>query len=373
MERNGEGWELIINLKPGLHLYKYVVDGLWYWDYEQPYTEFYGLINNIINVPPPIDCKKLVIIRGVSGSGKTTLAKKYLLKYGSYTFAEADQFMVDSAGNYSFNPKQLNFAHESCAKKVENGMKNEENLIVVSNTSIQYWEMYTYVILAQKYGYDLEFTETDTEWRYNPQVLFEKSNHSVPLETIHRQLENLKNNPTLLSKDMMIERILFTHGFRPTNYRPGLGTLFSKLIYYAFPSSEISEWIEKFKSHVGPERYSLYCRNKFQRDGGPADDGNIYYHITLTKYAPDDQLTPEQTSSYLGGLRKIIQEVKPQFVGVGMVQYEGNESYYCVVKWDEVNRLRESLGLVPLNLHVTLGFHKSDVYNVPKTTDTLIS
>jgi predicted kinase len=252
-----------------------VVDGLWYWDYEQPYTEIDGLMNNIINVPPPIDCKKLVIIRGVSGSGKTTLAKKYLLKYGSFIFAEADQFMVDSAGNYSFNPKQLTFAHESCAKKVENAMKNEENLIVVSNTSIQYWEMYTYVILAQKYGYDLEFTETDTEWRYNPKVLFEKSNHSVPLETIHRQLENLKNNPTLLSKDMMIERILLTCGFRPTNYRPGLGTLFSKLIYYAFPSSEISEWIEKFKSHVGPERYSLYCRNKFQRDGGPADDGNI--------------------------------------------------------------------------------------------------
>jgi len=306
----------------------------------------------------------------VSGSGKSTLSKKLLLEYGGFTFAEADQFMVDSAGKYSFNPKLLTFAHESCVNKVEKSMMNEENIITVSNTSIAYWEMYNYVVLAQKYGYDIEFREPETEWRYNQEILYEMNNHSVPLEAINRQLENLKNNPTL-STDLMIERILATCGCRPTNYRQGINIIHSKLIYYGTPSTDIIDWIEKLKSLLG-EKYVLYNRNRSNRDGGPLNGIDIY-HLTLTGFSPDDKLTSEQTNIYIEGLKNLSKEVSPQFIGLGKVQNEENESYYILVKWDEVNLLREKLGLIPLNLHITLGYHINDIHDLPKTLDTLIS
>jgi len=250
-------------------------------------------------------------------------------------------------------------------------MINEENIIIVSNTSIVYWEMYNYVILAQKYGYDIEFREPETEWRYNPQILYEKNKHSVPLESIKRQLENFKNNPTL-SRDIMIERILATGGCKPTNYRPGINIIHSKLIYYGTPSTDIIDWIEKLKSLLGSDQYALYYRNRSNRDGGPLNGIDIY-HMTLTGFNPDDNLTSEQTNIYLDGLRKLSEEVSPQWIGLGKIQYEENEAYYILVKWDEVNLLREKLGLRCLNLHITLGFHKNDIHNIPKTPDTLIS
>jgi len=372
MERNGDSWEVILNLIPGIHLYKFVVDGEWFWDYDQPHKEINGFMNNIIEVPPPIDTKLLVIIRGVSGSGKTTLAKKLLLKYGGFTVAEADQFMVDSAGNYSFNPKRLTFAHESCSNKVENAMSNQENIIIVSNTSIQYWEMYNYVILAQKYGYDIEFMESDTEWRYNSRILHEKNHHQVPIASINRQLENFKKNPTL-SKDLMIPRILDTSGCRPTSFLPGIHSPYPKFIYYGITSIELTDWIEKAKSYLGPEKYADCYRNRAMRDGGTNDDGMNIFHVTLSGYDPDDNLNAEQAKIYMEGLKRIKEEGSPEYLGLGKVQYEDNQSYYILIKWDEVNDLRTIMGLRPLNLHVTLGFDKIDVHNVPKTLDTLIN
>jgi len=371
MEREGDEWQVILNLIPGSHLYKFVVDGEWYCDENQPHQNINGVINNIIDVPPPIETKLLAIIRGVSGSGKSTLAKSLLLKYGGFTVAEADQFMVDSAGNYSFDPKRLTFAHESCAKKVETAMANQENIIIVSNTSIQYWEMYNYVILAQKYKYDVEFMEADTEWRYKANILFEKNAHKVPLASITRQLENLKKNPTL-PKDQMLARILATSGCRPTNFLPGVQSPYPKLIYYGLPSIQITDWIDKAKALLGPEKYARCKRYLALRDGGPTDDGLEVYHITLSGYDPDDNLNPEQTKSYIEGLKKISEEGSPQFLGLGKVKFEENESCYILVKWDEVNDLRATMELKPLNLHITLGFETKDVHTVPKTLDTLI-
>jgi len=44
----------------------------------------------------------LVIIRGLPGSGKSTFAKKFVEK--GFKHYEADMWMVDKDGNYSFDP-----------------------------------------------------------------------------------------------------------------------------------------------------------------------------------------------------------------------------------------------------------------------------
>jgi len=90
----------------------------------------------------------IVLLRGVSGSGKSTFARVLGGKH-----YEADMFFVDSDGVYKFNPKKLKEAHKWCHSSVELSMSNREDLIVVSNTFTQEWEIKPYYELAKKYNY----------------------------------------------------------------------------------------------------------------------------------------------------------------------------------------------------------------------------
>jgi len=321
----------------------------------------------------------LIIIRGITGSGKSTLGRKLLVEYGGRVQAEADHFMVDEFGNYAFNPKKLSYAHESCAAIVDQAMESNENVIVVSNTSTTYWEMYNYVVKALKYGYDIEFVEPTTEWRYNAEILFEKSQHHVPLSTIRFQLENFFKHPTL-PVDLMIPKILATFGSRfqptPTQYLQGFHFHPTYNIhYYGLLSTDprLSLFITQLKSHL-TDLYPQYNFFRMVRDGSPLEDVTDLYHITLTQATENDKLTPETGEAFLKRLNKLLEDgEEPQFLGVGKLEDERhNVAYYVLIEWDGVHRLREAIGWkLRLNLHITLGFDKEDVYS-PKTRDTLL-
>lgn len=97
--------------------------------------------------------KILYIVRGIPGSGKTTFAKTL----GGVHF-EADQyFMVD--GEYKFDVTKLKDAHKWCQGQVSNAMLinyttgNLNNVIVVSNTFTQEWEMTPYIEMAKEWEY----------------------------------------------------------------------------------------------------------------------------------------------------------------------------------------------------------------------------
>lgn len=108
--------------------------------------------------------KELFLLRGLPGCGKSTLAKSLAGGTGSDYF-EADQFFVDSEGNYNFDASKLRLAHQWCKEQVEFAMtKGHKNFlpihgphplarIVVSNTFTQEWEMQAYYDLANRYGY----------------------------------------------------------------------------------------------------------------------------------------------------------------------------------------------------------------------------
>jgi len=107
---------------------------------------------------------ELFLLRGLPGSGKSTLAKSLTGGTGSGHF-EADQYFIDSNGNYNFDASKLGQAHQWCKDEVEYAMTHgHKNLypiygpkplatIVVSNTFTQEWEMEPYYKLAEKYGY----------------------------------------------------------------------------------------------------------------------------------------------------------------------------------------------------------------------------
>jgi predicted kinase len=117
----------------------------------------------------------LVIIRGLPGSGKSTLAAKIQPDPGCV--CEADKFMVDAAGNYSFNRDRLSFCHDMCQAKVRSLLEQGAETIVVSNTNIREWEFQPYLDLAKEYAALTQIISIspDDNW---------ESVHNVPDEVV---------------------------------------------------------------------------------------------------------------------------------------------------------------------------------------------
>ena len=93
----------------------------------------------------------IILVRGISGCGKTTISN--LLSSKNDIVVAADDFMVDSEGNYDFDLYRLNDCHKKCKDTVEDAMKSEKKKIFVHNTFTELWEMKPYFNLAKKYNY----------------------------------------------------------------------------------------------------------------------------------------------------------------------------------------------------------------------------
>lgn len=98
--------------------------------------------------------KKLYIVRGLPGSGKSTFAKSL----GGTHFETDSYFMVD--GEYKFDFTKLKEAHKWCQDSVNTAMilnhtTGINEVIVVSNTFTQEWEMQPYFEMAESWGYQV--------------------------------------------------------------------------------------------------------------------------------------------------------------------------------------------------------------------------
>jgi len=103
--------------------------------------------------------KLLIISRGPSGSGKSRMSRDLSEQYGAPVFSSDDYFM--SSGKYKFDPSKLGENHERNRQRTEDAMANGQSVIIVDNTNTKFWEMKPYVLLAQKYGYSVDFKEPD--------------------------------------------------------------------------------------------------------------------------------------------------------------------------------------------------------------------
>lgn len=98
--------------------------------------------------------REVFILRGLPGSGKSTLAKKLLMLSESNAHHEADSFMmVDDV--YEFNVNKLGYAHNSCFLEYQNSLKNNVEVVVVSNTATTYKEFEKYYNLAKQNNYQV--------------------------------------------------------------------------------------------------------------------------------------------------------------------------------------------------------------------------
>ena len=91
--------------------------------------------------------KTLYLVRGVPGSGKSTLAESIC----ENVFA-ADDYFLDSDGNYCYTPKLIHSAHMWCLDQTAKAMKAGKD-VAVANTFTREWEMQKYYDLAESFGY----------------------------------------------------------------------------------------------------------------------------------------------------------------------------------------------------------------------------
>jgi predicted kinase len=117
---------------------------------------------------------KLTIIRGASGSGKTTTAQNKVSENPGTIHLEADQYFVDSEGNYNWRKEDLHHAHRWAEDHAYKALKEGKN-VVVANTFIRKKEMKWYLQAAEKFGAEIEIIVCEGNYQ---------NVHGVPQEKV---------------------------------------------------------------------------------------------------------------------------------------------------------------------------------------------
>ena len=108
--------------------------------------------------------RTLVKIRGLPGSGTSTLARAMLIGYNiGFLYKkprgahfEVDMYHMDAHGNYNYTAAHDHAADTWCQLQTTNAMKENVNLIIVSNNFTRIWELEPYDQLAAVYGYETQ-------------------------------------------------------------------------------------------------------------------------------------------------------------------------------------------------------------------------
>jgi tRNA uridine 5-carbamoylmethylation protein Kti12 len=137
---------------------------------------------------------KVVIMRGVPGSGKSFLAEKMigervLENRGEAVKVSADDYFLNAAGEYVFNPANIGEAHNYCFRRFMEAIERKASLIVVDNTNLSAWEMAPYIMAANAYGFEYEIVNVSCDAR----DAFDRQSHGVPFHAHDRMCRAFVN------------------------------------------------------------------------------------------------------------------------------------------------------------------------------------
>jgi len=137
---------------------------------------------------------RLVIMRGVSGSDKSTRAKEIHDNAGNYDTAvicSADEYFMQD-GTYQFDPRLLGQAHAWCRGRASAAMELCADLVIIDNTNTQAWEYETYLSLAARYDYEVEYEVVGQLDDESLELYASRNTHGVPLEVIRKQAQRFE-------------------------------------------------------------------------------------------------------------------------------------------------------------------------------------
>lgn len=84
------------------------------------------------------------ILRAYPGAGKSYLAKEIQKNNENTEIVSADNYWLDSSGNYNFNVEKLSDAHKDCFDKFKKCVNSGTN-VIVDNTNLKYTDIKKYV------------------------------------------------------------------------------------------------------------------------------------------------------------------------------------------------------------------------------------
>jgi len=150
--------------------------------------------------------KILYVIRGIPGSGKSTLVKS--LGDNLHIFSTDDLFMNN--GKYEFDPNKLGEYHQLNYRNAVGAMEAGLSPIVIDNTNINSFQVRGYVKAGVENGYQVEFKEPNTPWKFDAEELAKRNKHGVSKEIIQKMIKNWE-------PDLTVDKVL-----NPERYRPNL-------------------------------------------------------------------------------------------------------------------------------------------------------
>jgi hypothetical protein len=126
-------------------------------------------------------------------------------------------------------------------------------------------------------------------------------------------------------------------------------------------SSEIAPFLSQLKELIG-DSYEEFTKNQQSRD----KDG---FHIDVMNVMEYNELNEKMgLDKFINSLDRVfkfeVSDVK--LLGIGKSEKHGNQSYYVVVRSEQLQDIRQHYGLPEQDFHVTIGFKHKDVYGVRK-------
>ena len=130
-------------------------------------------------------------MRGLPGSGKSTLAKKLTKN----VYSADDYFIKD--GKYLYDYSKIAIAHEWNKDRIRASLEKGVSSLAVDNTNTSAWEMRDYVKMGIKYDYDIVLVEPDTDYKWDLDMLKEKSKHNIDRAKLELMRDCYSHDPSL--------------------------------------------------------------------------------------------------------------------------------------------------------------------------------
>lgn len=91
----------------------------------------------------------------------------------------ADDFFVNAAGEYHWDAKRIQEAHQVTQKRALKYVELGMSPIIIDNTNTMCWEAKPYVEAAVAAGYAIEVLQPSTPWCFDPVELGKRNKHNV--------------------------------------------------------------------------------------------------------------------------------------------------------------------------------------------------
>ena len=104
---------------------------------------------------------------------------------------------------------------------------------------------------------------------------------------------------------------------------------------------------------------NIFINNQRQRDKNN-------FHITVINVMDFNKLKKEKSFSMYLLVNTLNEFNNFNVLGIGMAQKNDNIAYYVILENDDLNHIRQSLGLKKIDFHITLGFNYKDVHGISK-------